>query len=143
MKVDIKVEDVSSIQRKVLYTISKQSVTDELDKAYSSLKKNANIKGFRKGKVPTHILEKKFGSSITEDVTRQFDFKGFASVELPFEVVGQPSVVEEDVGLLRKNESFSFSIMVETKPDLNIENYNNMEVPYDTLRLAKKKLIHR
>ena len=140
MKPDFTVEDVSSIQRKVLFTISKQSVTDELNKAYSNLQKNANIKGFRRGKVPTRVLEQKFGSSIMEDVKQQLISKGYASVDLGFEVIGRPSVVDEDVGVLRRNEKFTFSILVETKPDLDIANYNNMEVPYNTPEVSDEEV---
>ncbi len=140
MKVDYTVEEISSIKKKVLYTISKKTVTEEIENAYAILGRNANIRGFRKGKVPTHILEKKFGASINDDVVKQLISKGFASVELDFDIIGQPNIVEEDVGTLKKNQNFTFSVMVETKPNLEIENYLNMEVPYDAPEISDEEV---
>ena len=53
----IKIEDKSSVKKVLSFEIPKEDVAKELNKAYNELKKNADVKGFRKGKIPRKVLE--------------------------------------------------------------------------------------
>ena len=63
-------EDISPVKKKLLIKISAKEVNRELDRAYKDLGKKAKIPGFRPGKVPRQMLERRFGAEVTEDVTR-------------------------------------------------------------------------
>ena len=56
----IKIEDKSSVKKMLSFEISKEDVTKELNKAYNELKKTADVKGFRKGKIPRKVLENRY-----------------------------------------------------------------------------------
>ena len=56
----VKIQDQSSVKKVLSFEIPKEKVAKELNKAYNELKKNADIKGFRKGKVPRKVLENRF-----------------------------------------------------------------------------------
>ena len=65
----VSVEDINSVKKTLHIEIPAEEVARELDKAYDHLKKNAKIKGFRKGKVPRSALERLFKKDVHADVT--------------------------------------------------------------------------
>jgi len=54
----INVEDVSSLTKKMIITLPEAQVSQELESAYKKLNSEVSLKGFRKGKVPRQVLEK-------------------------------------------------------------------------------------
>lgn len=52
-------------------TIPVNSITGEIDQELKGIAKTAKMDGFRVGKVPTHILKKKYTSSIRADIVRK------------------------------------------------------------------------
>ena len=66
---DIAVEDVSELTRKVTITLPAKDVRKALDKSYKKLKKDVKLKGFRRGKIPLTVLEKHFGEQVQAEVS--------------------------------------------------------------------------
>ena len=58
--IEFKIEEVNAYRRHIHFSIEAELVNSSLSDAYTDLKKNARIQGFRKGHVPTRILKKKF-----------------------------------------------------------------------------------
>jgi trigger factor len=64
---DIIEKEKSNILLKI--TVKEKEIQDEYNKIINEIKKDAQIDGFRKGKVPSTILEKKFKKEILADVS--------------------------------------------------------------------------
>ncbi len=60
----VSVEDLSSVKKKLSVEISESQVKLELDDAYENLKKTAKIKGFRQGKTPRGVLKGMYGKKV-------------------------------------------------------------------------------
>ncbi|MEZ4819223.1 MAG: trigger factor family protein [Bdellovibrionota bacterium] len=65
---NIQVDSINEVKKKLTITVEDGHVQEHIDEAYKSLQKNANIPGFRKGKTPRSLLEKKFGPRVEADV---------------------------------------------------------------------------
>ena len=55
--VKAEVENLSEVKRKLSIEVPADEVTEEVDRAYRELGKQAKVKGFRPGKVPRSVLE--------------------------------------------------------------------------------------
>ena len=66
MKVDITSE--SPVKKKLSVAVPEKDVLEELEVAYSKLKKQARIPGFRPGKIPRSLLEQRYGPSVEAEV---------------------------------------------------------------------------
>ena len=66
MKVEI--EKTSPIERKILFEIPGDVVSQEVESAYRALNRNVKIKGFRPGKAPRSILERYYKNQVQEEV---------------------------------------------------------------------------
>ncbi len=113
----VKIEDKSSVKKVLSFEIPKESVTKEIDKAYNELKKKADIKGFRKGKIPRKVLENRFAKDVHADVAPRLIQNSFAEAmaEHKLNIVGPPQV---DPPELNPEQDYCFDMTVEVLPEL-------------------------
>ena len=61
------IEDISPVEKRVDFEIPWSDVEPKLDKAYDELRREVRLKGFRPGKVPRQVWS---GSTATRSRTR-------------------------------------------------------------------------
>ncbi|WDP91422.1 MAG: trigger factor [Desulfobacter sp.] len=123
----VKIEDQSSVKKVLSFEISKDKVAKELNKAYNELKKNADIKGFRKGKIPRKVLENRFAADVHADVAPRLIQDAFVEAvrENELNVVGGPQL---DPPELNPDADYVFDITVEVKPELENIEFEGLEL---------------
>ena len=131
------VEKTSSIERKLNFKIPAADVTTQMDQAYRTVKQQANIPGFRQGKAPRKILERRFGARIRQEVASTLIQNAFREAASDFEIYSQPTV---DPGEVISGEDFSFTITVEVKPELSIDNYKGLDAEYIKTEIADEQI---
>lgn len=100
----------------------------EVVKVYQAQKGQFEIDGFRKGKAPRSIIEKKYGENIfIEDAVNQLFGNAYpeALTELELETVAQPAVTFDNI---EKGKDFKTTVTVGIYPELTIEGYTGVEV---------------
>jgi trigger factor len=127
----VKIEEQSSVKKVLSFEIPKEKVAKELNKAYNELKKNADIKGFRKGKIPRKVLENRFAADVHADVAPRMIQEVFieAIQEHELNVVGGPQM---DPPELKPDADYVFDITIEVKPELE-------DIEFEGLELEKTK----
>jgi trigger factor len=120
---NVKIEDVSGVKKKLLIEIEAAKVDAEIEKAYQKIGRKAKIKGFRPGKVPRGILEQYYAPEMEQQVLNRLIndsyFKTLIDHRIP--AVSEPEIVEN--GTLAKGQPFSYEVHVEVKPDLQVKDY--------------------
>jgi len=127
----VKIEDKSSVKKMLSFEISKEDVTKELNKAYNELKKKADVKGFRKGKIPRKVLENRFSKDVHADVAPRLIQEAFieAIKEHDLNIVGGPQM---DPPPLDPENAYIFDITVEIKPEIE-------DIEFEGIALEKTK----
>ena len=123
----VSVEDVNSVKKTLHIEIPEKEVVRELDKAYSALKKNAKVKGFRPGKVPRSALERLFKKDVHADVTSKLIQSSFfeAIKETELKIVGNPQV---DPPELEATGSYKYDATVEISPEIEKIDYSGLKL---------------
>ncbi|MBW1859419.1 MAG: trigger factor [Deltaproteobacteria bacterium] len=121
MKVDI--QDLSTVKKVLNVEIPEADVMLELDKSYKTLKKNVKIKGFRQGKVPLSLLERRFGKDVHAEVSGQLIQNSYVEAlrEVGLVPLAEPLV---DPPELEKGQPYVYSATIEVQPpidDLNVK----------------------
>lgn len=108
-------------------TLAASELEPHYEKAYREAQPEIQIQGFRKGKVPIHLIKKNFGKSIeanaAEDIANEVFQKTLQEKDL--RPVGQPTLRD-----IQRNSdgSIVFSIAYEILPEFELQNYRNIEI---------------
>ena len=65
---DVKVEEISGLTRKVTITLPTEDVQNKVEEAYAKLQKESKMKGFRRGKVPRSVIVKSYKPQVEAEV---------------------------------------------------------------------------
>ena len=124
---DIAVENVSELGRKVTITLPADHVRKELDKSYKKLKNDVKLKGFRRGKIPIAVLEKNFGQQVQAEVGEKLVQETYfdAIEEKGIDAVVHPEIKEVDFG---DDGTFTYVAMVDIKPEIDLTEYKGLEI---------------
>src|SRR5690606_23976581 len=109
--------------------VDEQKFSKALDQAFRKVVKNVNVPGFRKGKVPRPIFEKRFGvESLYQDAVEIVVPEAYQAAveETGIEPVDQPEI---DIDQLEKDKPFIFKATVTVKPEVKLGEYKDLEVP--------------
>jgi len=128
-------EDISAVKKKLLVEIESQEVDKKLDEAYRDLGKRAKIPGFRPGKVPRKILERRFGDQVVEDVTKDLISESFPQAinEVETFPIGPPLLEKET---LKQGQNFKYSAVMEVRPQFEVKDYLELDVEKEKLSVT-------
>lgn len=107
--------------------VDAETVNNGLDKAFKKVVKQVNVPGFRKGKVPRGMFEKRFGvESLYQDALDFIlpDAYENAVTEASIEPVDRPEI---DIVQLEKGQNLIFTAKVTVKPEVKLGEYKNLE----------------
>lgn len=126
MKVEIK--ELGALKRLIKIEIPEDVVSKKFQEIFSDINKKIQIPGFRQGKVPLNVLERRFATEARDDVIRSLipDYYEKAVRELGVMPVADPMI--EDI-IVMKNAPLSFTATVEIKPQFELGNYTGIKLP--------------
>ena len=113
----VQVEEISPVKRRIEVEIPADRVRSEYERAYQSISQKAQIKGFRRGRVPRPVLERYFSEEVRGEVTNRLVREGFANAldESKLAIVAAPDL---DVAPSGETEALRFSATVEILPEI-------------------------
>ncbi|MFH0810627.1 MAG: trigger factor [Pseudomonadota bacterium] len=123
----VQVEDISTIKKRLTVEVPGERVTSSIDSAYRELAKTAKVKGFRPNKVPRGILERFYKEQVEAQVASDLVDAVYpeAVVSARLEPVSRP-VIEDYV--LKAGEDFRFSAVIEVRPEVDVSDYLGLTV---------------
>jgi trigger factor len=113
---EVTVSRVSPVEVEVKVSLPKEQVTTALARAYAQLGKQAQIRGFRKGKVPLPLLKQYFGPRVAAEVSEQLvqDSLNKALTEQKLEPIVQPTVQPETAP--EEEKDWAYTAKLEVRP---------------------------
>ncbi len=120
----MEVIELGPMKRALKIEVPADEVTQRFARAYVELNRQVNIPGFRPGKAPQALLEKRYSKSVEEDVIRNLVPDYYDKAVRQAGIV--PVLVEipplERVKI-KKDEPFTFTATVEIKPTIELRDY--------------------
>jgi trigger factor len=122
-----RLEEISPVKKKLEIEIEAGEVDKRIDEAYRELRKGVRLPGFRPGKVPRKILERRFGSQVIDDVTRRLVSETLPkAVEETNTIPLSMPVIENEI--LKLGQNFKYSALMEVRPEFELKDYIGLEV---------------
>ncbi|SET77419.1 trigger factor [Salinibacillus kushneri] len=110
------------------FEVSAEEFDSALDKAFKKVVKDVQIPGFRKGRVPRPIFEKRFGvEALYQDAVDLVLPEAYSKAvdEAGIDPVDQPEV---DIEQIEKGKDLIFTANVTVKPEVKLGDYKGLEV---------------
>lgn len=127
---EVQVVDSGPCRRSLTIKIPAEKIKVHVDDVFKEASKHADIKGFRAGKVPRNVLEKKYGAEILAEAKETLINQSFEAACTEKEIVflGSPELEGIDESPLDPASSFEFQVHVDIKPEIVISRTKGIEV---------------
>ncbi len=120
-------ENIGVLNDRITVTVKEEDYNPGFQKMLKQYSKDANIPGFRKGKVPASLIKKMYGKSLfPQEVLKSVEngLKDYLETE-KLDLFGQPILEENEKAPrvdMNKPEDYSFDFEVGLKPAVEVEN---------------------
>lgn len=141
---DIQVEtrEDSPVVRTVHVEVSETRVQAAFDGAYKRLGRGAQVKGFRRGKVPRKVLERVYGPAAAEEIERTLVSETLADA---LELAEVQPVVEPDIDATPPvvGETFRYAARVEVRPEIALPELEGLPATRPAVAVADDEVEER
>lgn len=147
MKVTKKIEKLENSSVKLTVTIGKADVAASYNDVVAKYAKNIQIPGFRKGKVPVSVLERKYGDALKNDAVSEIVEKALGDIfdeldkeksddrPLPY---SQPTI--DDIPLLDTTKDLTFAVKYDVFPKVEVKNFDGIEIKVPEVKITDDDL---
>lgn len=126
----VEVVESGPCSRTVTIKVPADRVRKHLDDMFASANQQVQMKGFRPGKVPRKVLEKRLGESITGQAKEQLvnQMFGDACREKQLVPVGRAHIENFEALVLAAGSPLEFQVKVDVKPEFELKDPKGIEV---------------
>ncbi len=136
---DVVVEKLTDLTRKITITLPENDVQKELKDAYDKVQRDVKLKGFRRGKVPRSVILKNFQQKVEAEVAEKLvqDTYFMAIEQEKIDPVVHPEISEPR---FKDDGTFSYVAMIDTKPDFELQGYKGLEVEKPVVEVSDEEI---
>ena len=129
-------------KRTLEITIPVEEVQKTTHHVVEELSAKVKLPGFRPGKVPANVILSRFKEQVRQDVLDHLLGPAFnrKANELSLEVVGTPTVKDLK---FEEGQPVEFTAEFEVRPEFELEDYNNLTVPYEEQQVSQEDVESR
>lgn len=142
-----KIKKLENSAVKLTVTVPQKEVQDNYNQIVNKYAKTIQIPGFRKGKAPVAVLERKFGEALKADIASDIIEKALEEVfsdidkndeanrPLPY---AQPKM--DEAPKLDVNSDFSFSLTYDVMPQVDVKHIESVTIKEPQVKIGEAEL---
>jgi len=137
----VTIEEAGPCKKKVSIEIPEEKIKNSTDAQYNDLRKEALVPGFRKGRAPRRLLEKRFGKETTEQIKLKLliDASDSAVKDNELQIIGEPDIDFENIELPVEGP-MKFDFEVEVRPDFDLPQLEGIPVTRTKLEVTDEQI---
>ncbi|MGD0464492.1 MAG: trigger factor [Tepidisphaeraceae bacterium] len=126
----IKIEDAGPATKKVSVEVPQELIATKLEEQFKQLRREAALPGFRPGRAPQKLIEKRFHNDVRDQVRRTVISESYeqAVSKHSLNVIGEPQFDKPDDIKLPETGSLTYSFEVEVQPDFKLPPLTGLSV---------------
>lgn len=136
---EIKLEDAGPARKRLSITIPADVVSAKIEESLGTLRSQTVLPGFRKGKVPPHLLERRFGTSLREETRNTLISEAWKTAleEHELRTLGEPEPVGDPADVnVEAGKSLEFVLEVEVMPDFELPSFDSINLTRPVIEVA-------
>lgn len=130
------IEITEGLGRRLALVVKADEINAKKQKEFINLAKKVKIDGFRKGKVPLSMIEKRYGASVLQDILSELMQKTFVDAIIKEKVnpAGAPTYQAEQY---KEGEDFPFTVEFDVYPEIEIKGLENITIEKPTAKVEE------
>lgn len=126
----INIQDAGPAAKEIAITVPASRIQEKIEGLYGNLQDEAVLPGFRRGRAPRRLVEKRFGESIQDDAKSQLISESYTQVvdENEFDVIGEPEVPGIADLKLPESGDLEFTVKIEITPDVALPDFAELTI---------------
>lgn len=129
------------MKKQINYKVSGEEWQEAKDKAFAKIAKKAKVDGFREGKVPRNVFEKKYGTGdIISTAMEDMVDKKYRDVIITEKLM---PVVEPKLEIVTANDDgFEVNMTFILDPEVKLGKYKELKVKKDKVKVTEEEIEH-
>ena len=136
---EFNVNDVNSSEKEVNITLNYDEIKEDIELEVKQQTKKLQIPGFRKGKVPPHIIKNKYGDALEHEASEKVANARFWDVAKGNNLnpIGQPVMTDLD---FKPGKDLKFKVKFEVLPVLDVKDYTGQTIEVTDLKVTDEEV---
>lgn len=137
----VEISDAGPCKKKIAIEIPAEKITKAVDEQYEQLRKDAIVPGFRKGRAPRRLLEKRYGKESSEQIKLKLimDSSEAAIKDNNINSLGEPNIEHEKIEMPEKGP-MKFEFEIEVRPEIDLPSLEGIEVEKPKLEVSDEAI---
>ncbi len=126
----VTIEDAGPCRKKIVIEIPAEVVSAKLTESLDTMIHEAPVPGFRKGRAPRRLIEKRFGASLRDETKRQLMSSAYAEAieQNSLKVLGEPSSESFATAEVELGKPLAFDVEVEVVPEFDMPSLEGIKI---------------
>ena len=142
--ITVEADSAGTLRTKLTVTVPRAVIDERADKQIDELRREAQVPGFRPGRAPRALVEKRFGSEMQGDLKDKLIAEAYlAAVDKQgLEVLGDPDLDLEKIELPEQGD-LSFTCEVELKPQFELPKLDGIAIERPVVEVTDEDVTQR
>jgi len=138
---DVRVEDAGTLKKKITVTIPADAIAAKRDEMFGELAGTAQVPGFRIGRAPRRLVEKRFGREVARDVRNALLGESLGSVmqNSDLKTIGEPEM-DLDAIELPESGDLSFDFEIEVAPEFELPELTGIPIDKPVVEVTDERV---
>lgn len=123
------INKVGPVEYELEISATAEDLASDFDKALRTYRKQVDLKGFRKGKVPIGMLKKMYGKTIGHEISEKFVEEVYQETVLEgdeeYDVLGRPTITKLD---FRVDDGMDATVRFGVRPEVELADLSEQEI---------------
>ncbi len=136
---ELNVKEISASEKEIEVTLTYEEIKQDIEAEVRKQTKSIQLPGFRKGKVPMHIIKKRFGDALELEASETVANKRFWEIadEKELNPIGRPVMTDIQ---FKPGEDLHFKVKYEVLPTIEVKDYTGLEIEVPDLKVTQEEV---
>lgn len=131
------IKDLENGKKELILTVDRADLEPHIQKAYNEVRKDLTLPGFRRGKVPNHIIKNMHGKQLEFEAAQEAGNEYYATFlnESGTKVAGTPEL--HDIKF-NNDKTVSYILNIELFPEIELKDYQSLTIDEPTYTVSEE-----
>jgi trigger factor len=135
----VSLETTQGLERRLTITVPADSINEQVKNKLREISKTARIDGFRKGKIPVSVIEKRFGGQAFAEVAQEAMQQNYIQAVIQ-EKVNPAGAPYFEPKTLERGKDIEFTATFEVFPEVEVKDLEKIEIEKPVAEVSEADL---